>query len=247
MKKIIVFLLLCTSILNAQPGAMKLNTLMHMPVALSYEKGTLESNLSMYSNGGLLTTLTVGIMDRFDIGISYGGENIIGTGDANLNPQPCVQIRYMMYPEQYLMPAFLIGFDSQGFGRYNESLKRYYIKSRGLYLVASKNTSFIGGLGLHAGINYSLEKEDNDDDINLFAGAHKYLNEELVVLGEYDFAINDNAGKALGNKKGYLNLGIRWILQEQFFVEFSWKDIFENRKETIGSSREVKLIYKTHF
>lgn len=246
MKKVFLFVLLSASLLNAQPGAMQINTLIHTPVALSYEKGTIESSLGMYSNGGLLASLAIGITDRFDIGVSYGGENIIGTGDVNLNPQPCVQLRYMMYPEQYLIPAFLIGFDSQGFGRYDDSEKRYYNKSPGLYVVASKNTSFLGGLGLHCGINYSLEKED-DDDPNLFLGAHKFLNEELVVLSEYDLAINDNQDNTLGSGKGYLNLGIRWSFQNQFFVEFAWKDILENKRETTGSSREVKLYYKAHF
>ncbi len=101
MKKTGILLLLLSGMANAQPGAMQISQLIYMPAALSYERGTLESDLSMYSNGGLLTSLTIGITNRFNIGISYGGENIIGTGDVNLNPQPCVQIRYMMYPVCY--------------------------------------------------------------------------------------------------------------------------------------------------
>ncbi len=247
MRKILFFLFLTGCQLFAQPGALRLNALMDTPVAMSYEAGTLESRLRMYANGGLLATISVGITDRFGIGVSYGGENIIGTGNANLNPQPCVQLRYMFYPEQYLIPAFMIGFNSQGYGKFDEDLNRYYLKSRGLYLVASKNTSFLGGLGLHGGINYSLENDDGDKDMNLFIGAHKHLNQELVVLGEYDTAINDNSDNAIGSGKGYLNLGIRWAFQEQFFVEFLWKDIFENRELTSGSSRQVRLWYKTHF
>ncbi len=246
MKKTGIILLIFSGIVNAQPGALAISQLIYTPAALSYERGTLESDLSMYSNGGLLASLTIGITDRFNIGISYGGENIIGTGDVNLNPQPCAQIRYMMYPEQYLVPAILIGFDSQGFGKFDKDVKRYYVKSRGLYAVASKNTSFLGGLGLHGGLNYSLENDDGDEDINMFIGAHKFLNEELVVLAEYDLAINDNENNTLGSGKGYLNLGIRWSFQKQFFVEFSWNDILENKRET-SSSREVQLFYKTNF
>ncbi len=146
-----------------------------------------------------------------------------------------------------MIPAFLIGFDSQGFGKFDKDAKRYYVKSRGVYIVASKNTSFLGGLGLHGGLNFSLENDDSDDDINIFIGIHKFLNEELVTLAEYDLAINDNQNNTIGSGKGYLNLGIRWSFQKQFFVEFSWNDILENKRETNGSSREVQLFYKTSF
>ena len=141
----------------------------------------------------------------------------------------------------------MVGFHSQGYGAYNKSLKRYAIKSRGIYAVASKNTSFLGGLGLHAGVNWSLETEDDDSDPNLFAGCHKYLGSDFVILGEYDTAINDNDNNAIGSGKGYLNLGVRWSFAQRLFFEFAWKNILENGSHSTGSSREVKLVYLTFF
>ena len=52
-------------------------------------------------------------------------------------------------------PAIVIGFDSQGRGRYREVINqdnfetyfRYQHKSFGYYLVASKNYLFMGNLG----------------------------------------------------------------------------------------------------
>ena len=251
MKRVIT--LMCMAIyffsyrLQAQPGSLLLGTLIDVPTTKTISMGGLETELRMYAGGGLLTSLRVGITYRFSLGVSYGGENIVGTGDVNLNPQPCVHIQYLFMDEQFLIPAIVVGFNSQGFGGYDKTLKRYKIKSRGLYAVASKNTSFLGGIGLHGGLSWSLEKQDGDSDPTLFLGCHKWLNSELVILGEYDAAINDNNENALGRGKGYLNAGVRWIFKESLFVEFAWKNILENVKNIQGSSREIKLVYVTHF
>lgn len=241
-----LFLTLFNSILiNAQPGSLQLGQLVDMPAAKTLYRGEIMTELRIYSMGGLLASLLVGITDRFDIGLSYGGENIIGTGKVDMNPQAGVHVRYHIFEEQFLSPAAVIGFHSQGFGGYDSNLKRYGIKSRGFYGVVSKNTSFLGGLGLHVGVNYSLETQDHDKDINFFLGCHKWINPELVLLGEYDTAINDNSNNALGSGKGYLNVAIRWTVYQQFFIEFGLKNILENRENDVGSSREVKLIYMT--
>lgn len=231
----------------AQPGALYLGMLMDVPVAKTLPAGGIETVLRMYPNGGLLTSLMVGIADRFSLGVSYGGENIIGTGKANMNPQPCVHVKYLVMEERFLSPALLIGFNSQGYGAYSKELDRYRMKSRGLYAVVSKNTSFLGGLGIHAGINYSLETKDGDSDPNLFAGCHKFINSDLVILCEYDTAINDNSDNAIGSGKGYLNAGVRWSFEQRLFLEFAWKNILENGDKIPGSSREVKLVYMTYF
>jgi len=107
----------------------------------------------------------------------------------------------------------------------------------------SKNTSFLGGMGFHLGVNWSLENEDGDSDPNLFVGCHKRINADLVILGEYDIANNDNSGNAIGSGQGYLNCGVRWSFAQRLFVEFAWKNIMENRENVAGSSREVKLVY----
>ena len=243
---ILIFLFIATSV-SGQPGSLHLGMLIDVPSAKTLPAGKIEARLRMYPEGGLLSSLIVGVTDRFSLGVSYGGENIIGTGKVNINPQPCVHIRYLLLEEHFLSPAILIGFNSQGYGKYNKELKRYAVKSRGLYGVVSKNTSFLGGLGIHGGVNWSLEKEDGDSDPNFFAGFHKRMGSSLVILGEYDTAINDNSDNAIGSGKGYLNLGVRWSFAQRLFVEFAWKNILKNGKRVEGSSREVKLFYLTHF
>ena len=243
---LLLFPLFITSVF-AQPGSLLLGMLIDIPVAKTSTLGSVEAKLRMYSGGGMITSISVGLTQRFTLGASYGGENIIGTGKINMDPQPCVHVKYLLFEEQYLSPALVIGFNSQGYGGYDKELERYAIKSKGFFTVFSKNTSFLGGLGLHAGANYSLETKDGDKDPNFFVGCHKWLNPELVILAEYDTAINDNNDNAIGSGKGYLNAGVRWSFEQQFFVEFNWKNILENRENVPGSSREIRMIYVAHF
>ena len=231
----------------AQPGSLHLGMLIDTPSAKGQESGSLLTELRIYPEGGLLTTLLIGVSSHFSLGVSYGGENIIGAGKPNMNPQPCVDVRLLILEEQYLIPGLLIGFNSQGYGAYHGDRERYAVKSRGFYAVISKNTSFLGGIGLHGGVNWSLEDKDGDSDPNFFAGCHKRISDDLVLLSEYDTAINDNSDNAIGSGRGYLNLGVRWSLEQRFFVEFAWKNILENGEDAVGSSREVKLVYLAYF
>ena len=244
MKKLFVLLVIFvfSGRIEAQPGSLYLDLLIDTPTAKILESGQIQSQLRMYHRGGLLTTLSVGITNRFFIGISYGGENIIGTGDVDMNPLPCVRIGYLLFREQYLSPGILLGFNSQGYGNYIDDKKRYLVKSKGLYAVASKNTSFLGGLGIHFGINWSLENE-YDNSPNIFAGCHKWINPELLILAEYDLGLNDNTKQALGSGKGFLNCGVRWNFSYHIFFEFDWKNILENTEGLPGSSREIKMFY----
>ncbi|NQT26311.1 hypothetical protein HQ585_13225 [candidate division KSB1 bacterium] len=230
----------------AQPGALDLGQLMDVPVARTLAQGEFTAELRIYPNGGLLSSILIGLTDRFGLGVSYGGENIIGIGKPNMNPRPCVHVQYLIFDEQFLSPSVVIGFQSQGYGGFNKTFQRFAVKSKGFYAVASKNTAFLGGLGLHVGANYSFEYEDGDENVNAFIGCHKWINPELVVMCEYDAAINDNSDNAIGSGKGYLNAGVRWSFVQRFFIEFSWKNILENRDNVPGSSREVKLIYLAH-
>ncbi|HDQ44755.1 MAG TPA: hypothetical protein ENN17_04535 [bacterium] len=242
---LIVFFLF-VPIIFSQPGALGLGQLIDVPIARALHQGVVSAELRIYPGGGLLSSVLVCLTDHLGMGVSYGGTNIIGTGKPEMNPLPCVHLQYLLFEEQMLSPAVMIGFNSQGYGGYHKSMKRYAIKSRGFYAVAGKNTSFLGGLGMHAGLNYSLENEDGDRDLNVFAGFHKWINPDLVVLGEYDAAINDNSDNTLGAGKGYLNAGVRWSVAQRFYVEFCWKNILENRENVPGSSREIKLIYLAH-
>jgi hypothetical protein len=181
------------------------------------------------------------------LGVAFGGENIIGEGKVNWNPEPGLQVVYRIIDENIALPAITIGYNSQGFGSYIKSEKRYTVKSRGFYAAASKNYAFLGDLSFHGGINYSLEREDGDEDLNLFAGIIKSLNSSLTILAEYDIAVNDNNFRAIGQGKGYLNVGVRWLFANRLSLTFQMKNILENKENVPYSNREIKIAYIEYF
>ena len=197
--------------------------------------------------GGCWWDVSFGIFDRFGIGISYGGTNVIGTGSATMNPLPGFSARLRPLDETPVLPAIVLGFDSQGKNGYLKDAKRYVIKSPGLYAVLSKNYAFLGYLSIHGGLNYSFERADGDRDINFFAGAEKTLGPAISVVLEYNLGANDDGEESLGNGTGYLNAGLRWSIGEGITLGFSLEDLTRNSSVIDGPSRTVRLEYVSTF
>lgn len=240
-------LLMFCSILAAQERILPAYELIDMPTAGTLDRGSYVSSLRLYPSGGVLTGLKIGLSNRFYLGVAFGGENIIGEGKVNWNPEPGLQFIYRIIDENLALPAVTIGYNSQGFGPYLKSSKRYTVKSRGVYAVASKNYAFLGDLSFHGGLNYSFERDDGDKDINLFTGIIKSLNRDLSLLAEYDIAVNDNDFGSIGRGRGYLNLGIRWLFAKRLSLQFQLKNILENKENVPNSNREIKIAYIEYF
>ena len=103
-------------------------------------------------------------------------------------------------------------------------------------MAASKNyVSGFGQFGVHAGINWSRESDD-DDGASGWVGIDKTINEELSAVAEYDFALNDNDDESLGSGRGYLNAGAHWSPVQGLSLGFLLKNILENGDEsgTVG-------------
>jgi len=188
--------------------------IINLPTAGTLNRGEVGVNLRLYPHGGLLSGFSAGVSDPFFVTVYFGGENIIGVGDVNWNPQIAVDLRYRIIDETFELPALSIGFTNQGYGAYIKKKERYAIKSRGFYIVSSKN--------------YNI-------------GFDKDLIKNIVLLCEYDLALNDNEDQSFTNEKGYLNAGIRWGFLGRFFLEFYFKDLLENRIDAQGVTREVKI------
>jgi len=222
--------------------------LIDVPTANFLNRKYFELKLRVYHLGGMIGGLTVGLTNRLMFGVTYGGQNIIGQGQVLWNEAPGVNLRYRIRFESYQIPAISIGFDSQGYGTYYPSLKRYQIKSKGFYVVVSKNFLILSDFGVHGGVNYSDENQGDEKDLNFFCGAHLMLDPELSLLWEYDFAINDNDDKSLGSGKGYMNAAVRWYFSNQMVFEFSVKNLLKNNRSIDGdpvpnANRELKIIY----
>jgi hypothetical protein len=257
LKKLIVILLVIAANLSAQEQnsekKIELRQLINTPTAGVLDRGQYEVGMRLFAKGGVLTNINVGMTNRFMIGISYGGENFIGSGNVNFNPQPGVNVRYRLIEESVTAPAVTIGFDNQGYGPYIKKVQasdsivnRYAQKARGLFAAASKNYAFMGTIGFHGGVNWDLtEQKDKDNQLNFFIGVDKSINEELFLVGEYDLGLNDNRN-IIGHKRGYLNIGAK-LNFHKVMVEFLMTDLLNNSRDIAKFSREIKLSFVNAF
>ncbi len=212
----------------------------------------------MYGTG-MMMGLSVGLTDRLDIGIMYGGDGIIGSGKPRLNRSPGVQVKYRLFEEGFAAPALAFGYDHQGYGGVaagtDFDYDGYLYKSPGFFISASKNFLMLNKIqiGFHGSANYSLEERLNIHWPNFALGLDMGFNEELSIVLEYDMGLNDRAfddSKHARIHKGYLNAGLRWAFTPSFYIELDFKDLLENKGtegRRWGWSREMKIVYYSHF
>lgn len=220
------------------------------PTAGLIDKGRFGVDLRLFPDGGVLTQINVGVMRRLSIGLSYGGVNVIGDDAVDWHPRVEVAARYRVIEESTGLPAITAGYETQGYGPHGNA--RYEVKSKGFYIAASKNyVSGLGQFGVHGGINWSRERDD-DADPSGWAGVDKTINEELSLVAEYDLAFNDNDSSSLGSGKGYLNAGAYWSAVPNVYVGFLLKNVLGNgdssgRGPDPDMSREISIRYTEEF
>ncbi len=219
-------------------------SLIDLPTAGILEKGFVGVSMDVMPAGVLMSRIEVGVFDNFSFGISYGGGNIIGTGPVDWYSLPGVNLRLRVINETETLPAIGIGFDSQGKGTYFDNIERYEVKSPGFFAAAAKNFEFFGFLSLHVIVNYSLERDDSDKDLNLGFGFEKTLGGKVSVIGEYNVALNDNTVQSIGDGSGYLNMGVRWSVGEGFTIGLDLRDLLSNKKiNTYKADRGIFVEY----
>ncbi len=252
MKKILstLFIITIFTITNFAQGTAGSNakyeyrSLIDMPTAGVLEKGYVGITTDVLPGGDLIAKMEVGVFDNISFGISYGGGNVIGAGAPKWYKLPGVNIRFRIINETVALPAVTAGFDSQGKGTYFDSTSRYAIKSPGFFGAVSKNFQFLGYLSLHGVVNYSLESNDGDNFLNMMIGAEKTIGSNVSIIGEYNFAFNDNAAKVYGKGNGYLNLGIRWAIGDGFTLGLDLRDLLDNKVWSPSSAdRAIHIEY----
>ncbi len=244
-----IFLVIGATFLYAQGTAgtnakFEYRSLIDMPTAGILQKGYVGITSDVLPGGTLIEKIEVGVFDNISFGISYGGVNVIGAGRPDWYNYPGINIRFRVINETVAFPAVTFGFDSQGKGEYFDSLSRYAIKSPGFFGAVSKNFQFLGYLSLHGTVNYSLENKDGDNFLNLMIGAEKTIGSNVSLIGEYNFAFNDNSTRYFGKGNGYLNIGIRWAVGEGFTLGFDLRDLLDNKKWSPSSAdRAIRIEY----
>jgi hypothetical protein len=222
-------------------AAVESRRIVDIPTAGIIGHGMVAFDMEVVQSGGLLAGTSVGVFNRLVFGISYGGQNILGTQPPVWNPFPGIEVRLRILEETIPLPAFAIGFSSQGHGLYLDGQERYQRKSPGFYAVISKNYGALGFLAFHGGINYSLERADGNRNPDLFAGIEKTLGAVFSVLASYRAGLNDNGPTAKG--RGYLDAGITVSPGKGLTLGIYIKDILNNQLDDTVGERILTLEY----
>ncbi len=238
--------------------------LVTVPTSGTLPKGAYSMEGLLVDDGGIVSRLSIGISDNLTLGFSWGVQNLIGDIRPSLTKNyPDYHFKYRIWNEDFSKPAIVFGFDSQGRGEFtkidissinDDPFYRYNQKSLGYYIAMSKNYQALGGnLGMHIGINKTLEVEDGDDDFNLFLGIDKEINRSISLMIEYDAMLNDNNNEydyedlSLGKGIGYVNAGLRWSISDNLLLELNFNDINRNQKISETAHREFKILYSQKF
>ena len=267
MKKSIIILILVSSIFTQSEQPYPPLELVSVPTAGTLPRGTYTWETILSKGGTIMPRLAIGLTPSLSLGISWGMNGIIGNEKPEFNLQPGFYVKYRAFDESDTRPAFLIGINTQGKGKYTEAerivigdegppITRYEQKALGFFISMSKNWEFFGNLGFHIGANKNIwEKTGNpkdDDQINLFLGFDKEINRSFSLLIECDAGLNDNDEEyeyndlTFGRGKGFINAGIRWAMAPNILVEVNFNDLRKTSKADYVN-REVKIMYSESF
>jgi hypothetical protein len=216
--------------------------LIDMPVAgiLPTTSGSIDA--FFYDQGGVLGGVVYGLRKNLNIGLFYGGTNIIGSGGITWDKLPGLMVRYRIFEEDAQYPALIVGFDSHGREGYSYSDHQYMTKSPGLFVAASKNYALAGSITFHGGLNYTLERYDKDMSPNMYMGVEKTLGPIVSVLGEYNFAFDNDQGRK-GFWNGSLNFGVRIATNIGFNIDLLIKNLLTSNPYYHHPIRAVRIQY----
>jgi hypothetical protein len=204
---------------------------------------------SIGPQSAIIASLKVGFFDRFMLGASYGFQGLIGRGDVHANDRPGFEARLRIIEESEARPALAMGIDTQGEDAYLEDASRYTRKSKGMYAVLGKNYRLIGDFSINAGINYSLENED-EGGLNAFGGFDLELINGFSILLDYNAAVDDDDEEVvthLTRGRGYLDSGVRFDYRDNLSFKVLFKDLLGNYLPESGVDRAIEFFYFNSF
>jgi hypothetical protein len=216
--------------------------LVDMPIAgiLPATSGAIQT--TFYPEGGVLAELTYGLVTNLNVGISFGGTRVLGSGGITWNNLPGIMARYRVLEESPRTPAVVVGFDTQGRDGWIPAWKQYTIKSPGFFATVGKNYQLAGSISFHGGFNYTLERHDGDYEPNLYVGAEKTIGPIVSVLSEYNFGF-DNDKERKGFWNGSLSIGARVSTNIGFNADLLFKNLLTTEFYYPKIVREIRIQY----
>lgn len=218
-----------------------------MPTAGCLKKSSYCGSLIFFSGGGIETEFSVAPFKNFQIGLSYGGSSILGSGDIVFQKLPGIQLRVRLFEERVSTPAVLVGVNTQGKGNYLDDLDRFETISPGLYLALSKNYKyFAGNVAFHLGLTYSFEIPTSERKPSFYIGLEQSIGDKVSFNLELNPTLNEYNEDVM-SKKILLNAALRWSVVPGVVIEFQGRDLFRHLKNSSGFTRNVKLEYISKF
>ena len=244
MKKVSVIILLIFIEFSLVPSTLtstesydQIRNLVDMPVSGITPKNSLCEDLYLYPSGGILAEISYSPFDNFSFGLSFSIDNLIGDGEVTSQKYPNFNCRLRLFNETLFSPAIMIGFNNQGRGKYNTSSKRFQTLSPGFYIVAGKSYNWLfGSLGLHLGLNYSLDQEVRNRRPNIYLGFEQFILKNFSYNMEFNSNIDDR-NKDFTLKAGLLNVSFKLFLQKDITAELIFRDILNHKKSPSGFER----------
>jgi len=190
------------------------------PVPISLAHAEYYVSARLWGSGGIMMRFGLGLFDRVTLGMSYGGNRIIGAEKPEIfdRYRPDFQARVAILQEQGYAPNLVLGFESQG---YDDCISQEYkVREKGGYLCVGKTVDVIR-THCQVGINYWK-------GLDAFAALNALLPGNVELIAEYDPAFNDHTDEG----RGYLNFGIGWTFAEKVRMVVGLRDILGNRDET---------------
>jgi len=220
-----------------------------MPTAGINPVKTIGVNSLFMSEGGLLLYVNYSPFKRFNCGISYAGNNIIGSEKMLFQKYPGFQISYRIVDEKLKFPALLIGINTQGRGKYFADANRHTILSPGVYLALSKNFKWDAGyIALHGGINFSFDQNGDTKLPNLYFGAEQSIGKRFAINAEYNANIDErNTGFRYPKSIGTLNARLRCSLAERTTIDIAFKDLLGSSTKEKSIQRYIGIDYVVFF
>jgi hypothetical protein len=199
--------------------------------------------MQMINNGGFVFEFTVAPFPFLNLGVSYGGSGIVGNTNIEMQYIPGFHLKSRIINETEDIPAFAIGFNSQGGGQYSRADKRFEVYSPGFYLAVSKCYSwYVGQISLHAGLNYSID--EGSKGINGYCGFEQIILKYVSL--NVEFNPNFNETNNMKNKL-ILNTSLRFKLTKSIMFEFQFRDLFKNSIYSNDINRFIGFEYISKF
>ena len=93
-----LFFLHFSSLVSSQTYPPPTN-LISIPSAATLQRGSYSLQMHVQKEGGLTSSISVGLTDRFQLGLSFGSANLIGDDSLIMYPNPETNLKYLLIDE----------------------------------------------------------------------------------------------------------------------------------------------------